>query len=120
MGKARSEYPEVDLSRLLERPAAAIMCRTPYEAQCFLVNAKEQFGQLANTWDEDGILVVWNVYDRRTGYTFYLPSDDDPQRVSYCNEEWFRNEGYQLIEFSDFLHIPELQEGDLPISFLMS
>lgn len=119
MGKLRGEYPVVDLSRLLERPAAAVMYRTPYDAQCFLVNAKEQFDLLAATWDEDEILGVWDVYHEKTGFTFYLPSNETPQRVSYCNEEWFRDEGYQLIEFADFLHIPELEEGDLPISFLM-
>lgn len=111
-------FQYVDLSFVNENRKTAILCRTIEDAETLFHNAKEQFPQHL-CWSLEDTLDVWRYNGEKTGFTFFCDYDDESGDLSYCDEQWFRAGGYELIEFSDLVQIPELEEGDMPIEFLM-
>lgn len=112
-----SDICEIDLSRMTETPRCAVLCRTPYELDEFFFNARRQLSRFM-TWNRDDIGRLWNVYEERTGFTLFTGRECPDHSMSYCNEEWFRNSGYEVIELSDFYTIPDIVESDEDIACL--
>lgn len=104
-----------DLSRMLELPKCAVLCRTEDEVRAFFENAKQQLpGNLF--WDLEDILGLWSYYKEKTGFT--VITSIEPESMSYCEEDWFRAEGYELIEFSDLINVVEIEESDQSVELL--
>lgn len=112
------DFRYVDLSLVSENRKIAILCRNIDDAETLFHNIKEQFPQRLY-WSLEETLTVWRYNGEKTGFTFFREYDDEPETLSYCDEQWFREEGYELVEFSDLVQIPDLEEGDLPIEFLI-
>lgn len=113
-----ADYQYVDLSRMVQQPKCAVMCRTEGDAVTFLYNLIEQFPEYV-FWDKNDILNIWSNYQDKTGFTLML-SDEEPTSVSYCREEWFRNTGYELIEFEVLANPVEIEESEMPLNVLMA
>ena len=111
-------YQRVDLYRMVQRPRCAVMCRTAGDTVTFFYNVIEQFPNFV-VWDLNNILNVWNNYQEKTGFTLML-SDDEPTSISYCGEEWFRNSGYEIIEFEVLANPVELEESEMPVDVLLN
>ena len=114
--KRNTQY--VDVFRMLEAPKCAIICRTIEDACLLYDSISCQLPEYSTLWSPDDLEYVWNVNESKTGFSLYS-WDNEPEPLSYCDEEWFRGEGYVIIEFSDLCDIPDLEEGDLPIGFLL-
>lgn len=110
--------PEIDLSRMLELPKCAVICRNIEELEIFYANATQQLGEYLY-WDFDDALGLWNNYEDKTGFTLFAGSDS-PSSMSYCNEEWFRGNGYEIIELSDIAYIPDIRESEATLDTLFS
>lgn len=107
---------EVDLSRMIDLPRCAVMCRNKEELESFYEVAKHQLSRFMH-WDFEEITGLWNVYDEQTGFTLF---DTDRRRsfMSYCDEEWFRRKGYEIVEFSDIAYVVEIEESETPLESL--
>ena len=109
------DFMYADLSRMLELPKCAVLCRTEDDVRALYENAKQQIpGHLY--WDFDDMLGLWNYYREKTGFT--LITGSEPDSMSYCYEEWFMGEGYELIELSDLTNVAEIEESDQSVEFL--
>lgn len=105
-----------NLSRMTSLPKCAVMCRNNEELEAFYENAKRQLGKFL-CWDFDEILNLWCRYREITGFTLFV-SDSEPGSMSYCDEDWFRRSGYELIEFSDLCDVADIEESDQPVAVL--
>lgn len=112
------DYQRVDLSRMVERPKCAVMCRTAGDAETFFYNFTEQFEKEYLYWSLNDILNVWNQYQDKTGFTLIV-GDGCPESISYCDEEWFLDSGYELIEFEDLANPTEIEESEMSMSVLL-
>lgn len=112
------DIPEIDLSRMTELPKCSVLCRNTEELDVFFANAQKQLGQFLY-WDYDDILDLWNLYKDKTGFTLFVGDYTEPDSMSYCDEEWFRKNGYDIIEFSDIAATPDIEESDEPVGFLL-
>lgn len=108
---------EIDLSRMAELPKCSVLCRNTEELYMFFANAKQQFGQFLH-WDYDDILLLWENYEDKTGFTLFAGNYAKPGSMSYCYEEWFHKSGYDVIEFSDLATIPDIEESDESVDSL--
>lgn len=108
--------PEIDLSRMLESPKCAVICRSLEEVEIFYINASKQLSAYI-PWDFDDIQMLWSTYKGNTGFTLFV-SRNEPESVSYCNEGWFKAEGYELIELSDITPFLEIMESELSFDIL--
>ena len=113
-----TEFIELDLSRMLADPRCAIHVSTLEEAQLVILNAKNQFPERVKNWNA----VTnnhWKVYDEETGYTMFYEDDDKPTTMSYADIPWFKENGYQIVEFSELIEaVAEIDESEQPISLL--
>ena len=107
-----------DLSRMAEAPKCAVMCRTPEEAEALFHNFQQQFPEFIKHWDLDDIMNLWGYNDSKTGFTMITSYDNTPEHISYCDEPWFRGEGYEIVEFADLVNVVDIEEGDKPLDFL--
>lgn len=105
-----------DLSRMLELPKCAVLIRTEAEASAFFHNSIQQIAKYVY-WNFADVLDLWNIYKEKTGFTLFT-SYDGPELASYCYEGWFRDNGYEIIEFSDLCNIADIDESDQPIDVL--
>lgn len=70
----------------------------------------EHFEEGETAWD----------YDDRTCYTLFYSTSSSPQGLSRYNVEWFLENGYEVIEFSDLTSFSDtdIEESDQPIDVL--
>ena len=113
-----SEHQEVDLYRMTILPKCAVICRTEEELNMFFENAKMQIFEYAEWLDSDTIHRMWDLYKENTGFTLFVGSSSTPSGMSYCKEEWFRNEHYEIVEFSDLCTQQDIAESDENLSVL--
>lgn len=106
-----------DLSRMLELPKCAVLCRTEDDVRALCENANPQLVGCF-CFDLDDMLIFWSVYKEHTGFTLYV-GDELPRSISYCNEQWFRDEGYELVEFSDLCNVADIEESDQSVDILL-
>lgn len=111
-------YPYVDLSRMLATPKCAVMCRTEEEAEIFWYNAQTQFSEYFQ-WGLEGTLGSWGNYKDRTGFTL-MAGSNRVDRMSYCREEWFAENGYELVELSDLFDAKDIEESEMSFDALLS
>lgn len=111
------KYMYADLSRMTSLPKCAVMCRNIEELKSFYENVKRQLDKFLY-WDFDEILMLWERYREITGFTLFV-SDSEPGSMSYCDEDWFRKSGYELIEFSDLCDVADIEESDQPVAVLL-
>lgn len=110
------DFMYADLSRMLELPKCAVLIRTDEEARAFFHNSIQQIAEYTR-WSLEDVLNFWNIYKEKTGFTLFIRYDE-PESISYCNEAWFRNEGYETVEFSDLCNTVDIDESDQPIDTL--
>lgn len=116
-----NQYPHIDLNKMFEIPGCAVRVPTEYDAETIIANFIRQYPdnrefQLRDTyWDnhrEDTAYTIWDTFD----------GEDMSPRIStigYADAPWFMENGYTIIEFDELAQIPDLEEGDLPLEFLM-
>lgn len=107
-----------DLSRMLELPKCAVLMRTEDEARAFFHNSVQQIAEYVH-WDLEDVLGLWNIYKEKTGFTLFL-SYDEPESISYCDEGWFRDEGYEIVEFSSLCNTADIEESEMPLDILFN
>ena len=39
--------------------------------------------------------------------------------MTYADVPWFRENGYEIVEFDDLRRLPDIDESDMSISFLV-
>lgn len=101
---------------MMSLPKCAVMCRNVEELSLFYEAAKQQFAHLM-FWDSEVIIGLWNVYGEQTGFTLFV-DEAESASMSYCYEEWFRGNGYEIVEFSDIACVVEIEESEAPIESL--
>ena len=111
-----SGAPYVDLSRMTQLIRCAVAVRDPADLDIFYRNAKSQLGRMFN-WSRSSLRDFWNVYESRTSFTLYDVTDRIGS-MTYCDEEWFHNNGYEVIEFSDLAYPTEIEDSGIPLSVL--
>lgn len=111
-------YPYVDLSRMLALPKCAVMCRTEDEAEAFWQNSRTQFEKYFQ-WGLEGTLGSWGNYKEKTGFTL-MAGSSRIDRMSYCREEWFAENGYELVEFSELADAKDIEESEMSFDALLS
>lgn len=62
------------------------------------------------------MLGLWAHDETRTGFTLYV-CDDNPSSISWCNREWFEENGYDIVEFSDLAK--EIDESEMSLDVLL-
>lgn len=105
--------PYVDLSRMKETPKCAVICRSTDELEDFIANANMQLPEYTDYWDLDHALNMWRRYTNRTGFTLFA-CGVGPVSMSYCNEGWFLDSGYEIIELSELYRSADIDESDQP------
>ena len=109
---------EIDISRLLECPACAVHLRTEEEAIAIIRAAKNLYPERVRAWDVESN--NWSDYRDQTAFTFFdEPYHEEPNNMTYADVPWFRENGYEIVEFSDLRLIPDIDESDMSISFLV-
>lgn len=111
------DYPYVELSRMLELPQCAIHCSTEEEANILISNVKEQFPSRSSNWSIDESR--WSSYKKGTCYTMFFSGSMKPTRLSYCGLNWFRDNKYEIVEFSELFNPIELEESEMPIESIL-
>ena len=109
--------PYVDLSVMLQPHKCAVVCRDVEELNIFYLNAQKQLSGYLQ-WDHEDIRDVWDYYKDRTGFTLFADDGVEPSSMSYCSDDWFVGDGYEIIELSDLCNILEIEESDQPVSAL--
>lgn len=107
-----------DLSRMMKAPRCAVLCRDVEEFQLFYDNAKEQLAEYMQ-WDSDFAHSIWEEYDWNTAFTLFESNDDGPYSMTYCYEAWFRDHGYELVEFADLCNVVDIEESEKSFDFLL-
>ena len=107
----------IDLSRMMERPKCAVLCRSVEELELFYSAAESELSEYLH-WDCGFIHTLWNEYKENTGFTLFESNNDGPYSMTYCYEAWFRDRGYELIEFSDLCNIPDIDESEVSLDVL--
>ena len=105
-----------DLSALLHHPIA-ICCATSAEAMELVTAFTEQFpDRISGVSVED---TYWDEYEEDTAYAAYDSDYERPMSLGYSDECWWRDEGYHIIQFEELRQVAEIDESDVPISFLV-
>lgn len=111
-------YPHIDLYRMFEHPKCAIHCTTEDEAKTLIHNIKTQFSLMAGTsWSVD--TNNWDLYGKNTGYTLFYSGDREATGLSYFYLDWFRENNYEIVEFSELYNPVELEESEMPIESIL-
>ena len=111
-----NHYGFVDLSRLIEAPRCAVFFQTVEEVECFYYNCESQLGDYCLFWALEDMTDRWEN-DNSAGFTFMTGSE--PEDMTWSGKDWFIEEGYEIIEFSDLANPVEIAESDQPISLLI-
>ena len=61
----------------------------------------------------------WDEYEEDTAYAAYDSDYERPMSLGYSDECWWRDEGYHIIQFEEIRQVAEIDESDVPISFLV-
>lgn len=111
-------FPAVDLSRMLEKPKCAIHVASLEEAKIVIANAKNQFPDRVKRWDIEA-KNFWNAHRENTGYTLFYEGYDEPSTMSYTYISWFKDNGYEIVEFGELLGATvDIEESDQPVDIL--
>lgn len=112
------ECQEANLDRMLVLPMCAVMCRTEDELKSFYHNCRAQLGALFQ-WDFGQIHSLWTHYGYgETGFTMFVNNNRE-NHMSWCSEQWFRNNRYEIVEFSELANVNEIEESEQSIEFLI-
>lgn len=111
---------DIDLSRMLESPKCAIHVASLEDAQALIYNAKKQFPERAVSWSAE-VVSGWNTDEiEETCFTMFYDGEDEPTSMSYCDINWFRDAGYEIVEFSELLQVSaDIDESDQSIDILL-
>lgn len=115
MGK----MPEIDVSRMFQYPKCAIRCRTFEDARALCNSMYTNYSKMAGHFGDT--YTAWD-YGDRTCYTLFYSTSSSPQGLSRYNVEWFLENGYEVIEFSDLASFsdPDIEESDQSIDVLLN
>lgn len=110
-------YPFVDVSRMLEYPKCAIHCKTEDEADALIFNMRSQHPSHASNFKGNN---GWSANGPNTAYTLFYSGDKVPTNLSRTNIRWFRENGYEVIPFSELsVEQAEMEESDMPLISLL-
>lgn len=117
MSEQNDSYLELNLSRMLESPPCAVRCRSELEADALLHNFKQQYPNRVKNWS-DGY-PSWGSYADKTCYTLFYAGAHKPTSLSFCDIDWFTENGYEVIEFAGLIgEQEEIEESEMPIELL--
>lgn len=109
---------EVDISRLLEFPACAVQVRTEEEAIAIIRAAKNLCPERVVAWDVESN--NWESYREETAFTFFdYAGHYEPDNMTYADVPWFRESGYEIVAFDELYRVPDIDESDISINFLV-
>ena len=109
---------EIDISRLLECPACAVHLRTEEEAIAIIRAAKEVCPERVKLWSIEES--HWSDYKEETAFTFFNDiENDEPDNMTYADAPWFQTDGYEIVEFDELRRVPDIDESDMSINFLV-
>ena len=109
---------DIDISRMFECPACAVHVSTEEEAIAIICAAQEICPERVRAWSAESN--NWDRYREQTAFTFFDESyDEEPDNLAYADVPWFRENGYEIVEFSDLRRIPDIDESDMSINFLV-
>ena len=115
-----NQYPHIDLAKMFEIQGCAVRLPTEYDAETVIANFIRQYPDKGEYRLND---TYWNHYQEETAYSIWDCGSDDLMRLSslgYADAPWFKKNGYTVIEFEDLAPIPELEDGGMPIEFLLN
>lgn len=105
----------LDFSPLLaEGKRFAVYCETEEEALIFLRCYRELYPERCNTWKDDD--THFGRYDKHC----YRPNLNMPAGygLKYCSYEYYEDEGFTIIPFSDLVVLPDIEESELSVDAL--
>jgi len=84
-----------ELLKLAETKKVAIHTTTETQATT-LLEALDKKGYKWNSGTKLTIETFYKNYEEKTAYTF-----ERRHKIAYCSLDWYQNEGYTIIEFSE-------------------
>ena len=109
----------VDLSRMEELPACAVLVSNEEDLDLFFESAKANFGSTF-TWSKSTIKRYWSTYKDRAAFT-RMDLDDGECRVvpmMCCDFEWFEDHGYKIVNFEELANQPDIEDCGESLSVL--
>lgn len=92
-----------------------VRCREKWQAVSFIEELDRAVGNVYK-----GAISWWDRYEDRTCYWPRFSLDNF--HIEYCDEDWFIEHGYKVLEFDDVYFIPEdygkIEVGDIDIASL--
>lgn len=109
---------DIDISRMFECPACAVHVSTEEEAIAIICAAQEICPERVSAWSAESN--NWDRYREQTAFTFFYESyNEKPDNMTYADVPWLKENGYEIVEFSDLRRIPDIDESDMSINFLV-
>ena len=109
---------DIDISRMFECPACAVHVSTEEEAIAIIRAAQAICPERVRAWSAESN--NWNDYREQTAFTFFNEDyDTEPDNMTYADVPWFRENGYEIVEFEDLRRLPDIDESDMSINFLV-
>lgn len=107
----------IDLSRLAEVPQCAVFFKSAEEVELFFHNCESQLAEFIGYWELEEAVGRWKN-DNSVGFTFM--TGDSVENMTWCDRNWFRECGYELVEFSDLANPIEIEESEMPLCVLIA
>ena len=114
MDERKFEYPDLNLNPLLGDGRYAVHCSAIEEAKHFVNQIKKQYPTKARGWNYGQ--TNWHS-DCEMCYAPYLNENDT---MCWCEREYYEEEGFTILEFSDLLPDSDLEESEQSLDFLLS
>ena len=111
-----NHYGFVDLSRLIKAPKCAVFFQTVEEIECFFYNCEQQLEEYCLFWMLEDLVDRWEN-DNRAGFSFM--TGDTPEDMTWSTKDWFEEEGFEIIEFSDLANPVEIEESEMSLDTLL-
>lgn len=111
-----------DLSMAVNNRNCVIKCNGFDEMMIFKENVLEQFPEYYGTFPfervwEDTVSKFDYRYHNSVCFGFEVAFDGTP-RTGFCDEEWYVEQGFEIIELSSILECSEISEANTDINLL--
>ena len=102
----------LDLTPILNNSKAAVHCSTKDHAAAFFNHMKERYPEKVANWRKG----FECFFGDEQCYAPYFPDD---RMMLQCSIGYYREQGYDIVEFTDLIVIDEFERSDVPISDLL-
>lgn len=108
---------ELDFSPLLENGKRfAVHCETKEDALHFLACLRKKYPEKCSGWE------VGETHFGRYSTTCYSPclNMGELYTLKFCSKGFYVDEGYTIIPYVDLIVVPEIEESEQSLDFLLN